>query len=109
VLQVQQAQQGLDRDRRAAEADGEVWLPGGDEALVIEVGVDLGEFGRQAADLGWQQPLPVGRRRAGNAKHRKLPNHLEGANSSLCHDQAVTRQESSQVIAPVRPDFFRGK
>jgi hypothetical protein len=45
VLEVQQAQQGRDRDRGAAEPGVEVGVPGSGEALVVEVGVDGGELG----------------------------------------------------------------
>jgi len=44
VLQIQQPQQGRDRDRRAAQPDVEVRTPGRQEALIVEVGVDVGEL-----------------------------------------------------------------
>jgi hypothetical protein len=46
VFQVQQPQQRVDRDRRAAQPAVEQRPPRRDEALVVQVGVDLGELGR---------------------------------------------------------------
>ncbi len=70
VLEVQQAQQGLDGDRRAAQPSREVGPPGGDEPFVVEVGVDLGEFRGQLSGFGWEQRVPGRWRRGGNAKHQ---------------------------------------
>jgi hypothetical protein len=89
VFQVQQPQQRGDRDRRAAQPGGKQRPPRRDEAFVVEVGVNLGELGRQASKLRWQQSFPVGRWRTGNAKHRELPKRSEAANGSSCHDRAV--------------------
>jgi hypothetical protein len=55
VLEVQQPQQRVDRDRRTAQPPVEQRPPWGDEALVVQVGVDLGEFGGQPLGLLGQQ------------------------------------------------------
>jgi hypothetical protein len=51
VLEVQQPQQRVDRDRRAAKPPVEQRPPRRDEALVVQVGVDLGQLGGQALGL----------------------------------------------------------
>jgi len=51
VLQVQQPQQRVDRDRRTAKPPVKQRPPRRDEALVVQVGVDLGQLGGQALGL----------------------------------------------------------
>jgi hypothetical protein len=92
VLQVQQAQQGGDRDRRAAQPPVKQRPPRGDEPLVVQVGVDPGELNGQASGLRRQQHLPGGWRRGGNTKHHKPPEHSEGASSSFCHDATAIQE-----------------
>jgi hypothetical protein len=46
VFQVQQPQQRVDRDRRAAQPAVEQRPPRRDEAVVVQVGVDLGQLSR---------------------------------------------------------------
>ena len=58
VLEVQQPQQGVDRDRRAAKALGEQLPPRGDEVLVVQVGVDRLQLDGQPRGLLGQQQLP---------------------------------------------------
>jgi hypothetical protein len=70
VFQVEQPQQGVDRDRRAAKALGEQHPPGRDEAFVVQVGVDAGEFGGQPLGLLGQQQLPAGGLRVALAQHQ---------------------------------------
>jgi len=72
VLEVQQAQQGRDRDRRAAQSGVEVRAPRGDEPLVVEVGVDVGELCGEAFGLVGQQVVPGEKRRGGDAEQRDL-------------------------------------
>jgi len=50
----------------------EVRAPRGDEALVVEVGIDLGELLGQAFGLLGQQVVPGGKRRGGDAEQRDL-------------------------------------
>ncbi len=53
MLEVHKAQYGRDRDRGAAQPGGEVPAPGGEEALVVEVGVDAASSsGRRVAWSG---------------------------------------------------------
>jgi hypothetical protein len=73
VLQVQQAHQGSDRDRGTAQPGGEVGAPRGDEAFVVEVGVDAGELVGQAPGLKGEPVVPGSDRWGGNAKHHKHP------------------------------------
>jgi hypothetical protein len=51
VLELQQPQQGWERDGWPPEGGGGVGAPGGEEPLVVEIGVDAGEFIGQAC--GW--------------------------------------------------------
>jgi Transposase len=59
VLQVQQAQQRVDRHRRAAQSSGEQHPPGGDEPLVVQVGVDYLQLSRQPLGPLGQQQLQI--------------------------------------------------
>jgi hypothetical protein len=72
VLEVQQAQQGRDRHRGPPEPRGEVGAPRGGEALVVEVGVDAGEFVGQAGGLVGQQVVPGGQRWGGRTNQQEL-------------------------------------
>ncbi len=84
VFEVQQSQQGLHRERGAAQPGRKQCPPRRNEAFVVEVGVDAGELVGQTSDFGWEQRVPGGRRRSGNTKHHKLLERSEGANSSFC-------------------------
>jgi hypothetical protein len=70
VLQVQQPQQRVDRHRRSTKVSVEQRPPRRDEALVVQVGVDTGEFGGQPLGLLGQQQLPDRGLRIGLAQHR---------------------------------------
>jgi hypothetical protein len=70
VLEVQQPQQGVDRDRWAAQPTVEQRPPRRDEALVVQEGVDLGELGGQALEFLGQQRLPQRGLRVALAQHR---------------------------------------
>ena len=72
VLEVQQAQQGRRRDRGAAQPRVEMPAPRGEEALVVEVGVDVGELCGEAFGLVGQQVVPGEKRRGGDAEQRDL-------------------------------------
>jgi hypothetical protein len=50
----------------------EVRAPRGDKPLVVEVGVDLGEFVGEAFGLVGQQVVPGEQRRGGDAEQRDL-------------------------------------
>jgi len=50
----------------------EVRTPGGEEPLVVEVGVDAGELVGEAFGLLRQECVPGGKRRGGGAKQREL-------------------------------------
>jgi hypothetical protein len=59
-------------DRGAAPA-GRGGAPArGEEAFVVEVGVDGGELGGEAGGLVGQERVPGGKRRGGDAKQRDL-------------------------------------
>jgi hypothetical protein len=70
VFQVQQPQQRVDRDRRATQPPVKQGSPRGDEALVVQVGVDRLQLGGQPLGLLGQQQLPDGGLRIGFAQHR---------------------------------------
>jgi hypothetical protein len=70
VLQVQQPQQRVDRDRRAAKPPVKQRPPRRDEALVVQVGIDLGQLGGQSLGLLGQQRLPQRGLRVGLAQHQ---------------------------------------
>jgi hypothetical protein len=70
VLQVQQPQQGGDRNRRAAQPPVKQRPPRGDEALVVQVGVDPGELNGQPLGLLGQQQLPDGGLWVGLTQHQ---------------------------------------
>jgi hypothetical protein len=70
VFQVQQPQQRVDRDRGTAQPSVEQGSPRRDEALVVQIGVDAGEFGGQPLGLLGQQQLPDRDLRIGLAQHQ---------------------------------------
>jgi hypothetical protein len=106
VLEVQQAQQGGDGDRRAAEGSGEVAAPGGGEALVVQVGVDAGELGGEAFGLRREQVVPGVQRRGGRAKQRDSNNSDNGV---IRPEPATIRSVFPQLSTYLDPDFFMGK
>ena len=83
MLQVQQAHQGSDRDRGTAQPGGEVGAPRGNEAFLVEVGVDAGELVGQAPGLKGEQVVPGSDRWGGNAKHHKLLKHPEAPSNAI--------------------------
>ncbi len=102
VLQVQQAQQGRRRDRGAAQPRVEVPAPRGEEALVVEVGVDAGKLVGEAFGLVGQQVVPGGQRRGGGAKQRDLLQQRQ-----RCHSTTTTPVGSS-IPAPMRSGRVKG-
>jgi hypothetical protein len=108
VLEVQQSQQGLHGDGRAAQPGGEQRPPRGDEAFVVEVGVDAGELVGQASDFGWEQRVPGGWRQSGNAKHHSS---LSTRKEPTAHSAALQPPSGSVSLLAgyVRPEFFSGK
>jgi len=106
VLEVQQAQQGRDRDRGAAQPGGEVGVPGSGEPLVIEVGVDTGELVGEAFGLVGQQLVPGGKRRGGDAKQRDLLQQRQRCHSATTTPLVLAFPQLSGYAAA---DFFMGK
>ena len=102
VLEIQQAQQGRDRDRGAAQPRVEVPAPRGEEALVVEVGVDAGKLVGEAFGLVGQQVVPGGQRRGGGAKQRDLLQQRQ-----RCHSTTTTPVGSS-IPAPMRSGRVKG-
>jgi hypothetical protein len=58
VLQEQQPQQRVDRDRRTTKPSVEQGSPRRQEALVVQIGVDRSQLGGQPSGLLGQQRLP---------------------------------------------------
>lgn len=109
MLQGQQAHQGSDRDRGAAQPGGEVGAPRGDEAFVVEVGVDAGELVGQAPGLKGEQVVPGSDRWGGNAKHHKLLKHPEASSNAILPGHHHPPAASPLLKAYDRLHFFRGK
>jgi hypothetical protein len=82
-----------------------------DEALVVQVGVDLGELGGQPLSLIGQQQLPDGGLRIGLAQHRDL----QGTRRQENHNGVIQPRTGPhppalpQLTSPFHPSFFRGK
>ena len=70
MFEVQQPQQRVDRDRGTTKPSVEQGSPRGDEALVVQLGVDAGEFGGQPLGLLGQQQFPDGGLWIGLAQHQ---------------------------------------
>ena len=109
MLQIQQAHQGSDRDRGTAQPGGEVGAPRGDEAFVVEVGVDAGELVGQAPGLKGEQVVPGSDRWGGNAKHHKLLKHPEAPSNAILPGHHHCPAASSLLKAYDRLHFLRSK
>jgi hypothetical protein len=111
VLQVQQPQQRVDRDRRAAKPTVTQAPPWGEEALVVQIGVDASELSGQPLGLLRQQQLPDRGLRIGLAQHQRPPTDTAAAESQPCHST------TNRTHLPAFPQlkhyldrgFFRGK
>ena len=107
MLEVQQPQQGGDRDRRAAQPGVKQRPPRRAEPLVVQVGVDLGQLGRQPAGLLGQHLVPGGHRRANNAKHhdhrqlRQQRQACRSATTSHC-SRGIPAAQRSNRTAPLQ-------
>jgi hypothetical protein len=107
VLEVQQAQQGVDGNRRPPEPGREQRPPRRDEALVVQVGVDPGEFDGQPLGLLGQQRVPQGGLGVGLAEHR----HLQRRELQQCHSTTNRTRPPTfpQLNRYLSRDFFRSK
>jgi hypothetical protein len=84
----------------------EVCAPRGEETLVVEVGVDAGEFVWEAFGLVGQQLVPGGKRRGGGAKQRELHN---GDNGVIRPQPPRPQSAFPQLSGYFNPEFFMEK
>jgi hypothetical protein len=111
VLEVQQPQQRVDRDRGTAKPAVEQHPPRLEEALIVQVGVNLGQLSREALEFLGQQQFPDRGLWVALAQHQCLQGMRRQENhNGVIHPRTGPYLPAfPQLNRPFHLPFFRGK